>query len=156
MQRRVRTRPFCSRMRRAPVAAAGAGFLAGAAVAPASAQTGGPYDLSWTTVDGGGGTSTGGVFTLHMTLGQHDAGRMQGGPYVLWTGYWAVPPPIACYPNCDNSTNTPILNVADFACFLNAFAAGATYANCDNSTNTPILNVADFACFLNAFAAGCS
>src|SRR5262249_32686125 len=60
-----------------------------------------------------------------------------------------------CYPNCDNSTTPPVLNVQDFACFLNAFAAGAPYANCDNSTTPPVLNVQDFACFLNAFAAGC-
>ena len=62
----------------------------------------------------------------------------------------------ACYPNCDNSTTPPILNVNDFSCFLNAFAGGQTYANCDNSTTAPILNVNDFSCFLNRFAAGCS
>jgi hypothetical protein len=27
-----------------------------------------------------------------------------------------------------------VLNVADFACFLNRFASGDSYANCDNST----------------------
>jgi hypothetical protein len=61
----------------------------------------------------------------------------------------------ACYPNCDASTTTPVLNVQDFSCFLNAFAAGNSYANCDQSTTPPVLNVADFSCFLNAFAAGC-
>jgi hypothetical protein len=60
-----------------------------------------------------------------------------------------------CYANCDNSTQQPILNVADFTCFLNRFAAGDSYANCDNSTQQPTLNVADFTCFLNSFAAGC-
>ena len=63
---------------------------------------------------------------------------------------------VPCYPNCDGSTAPPILNVADFTCFLNRFAAGAPYANCDGSTTPPVLNVADFTCFLNAFAAGCS
>ncbi len=61
-----------------------------------------------------------------------------------------------CYPNCDGSTSAPILNVLDFGCFLNKFAAGDTYANCDASTTTPVLNVLDFGCFLNKFAAGCS
>jgi hypothetical protein len=61
-----------------------------------------------------------------------------------------------CYANCDGSTSAPILNIGDFGCFLNRFAAGDSYANCDNSTTPPVLNVADFACFLNAFAAGCS
>ncbi|MBL9030515.1 MAG: proprotein convertase P-domain-containing protein, partial [Phycisphaerae bacterium] len=61
-----------------------------------------------------------------------------------------------CYPNCDQSTVLPFLNVNDFVCFNNAFAAGDTYANCDQSTSPPVLNVNDFICFNNAFAAGCS
>jgi hypothetical protein len=61
----------------------------------------------------------------------------------------------SCYANCDSSTNEPVLNVADFTCFLQRFAAGESYANCDESTTPPVLNVADFTCFLQAFAAGC-
>jgi hypothetical protein len=60
-----------------------------------------------------------------------------------------------CYANCDGSTAAPILNVADFTCFLTKFAAGDNYANCDGSTTPPVLNVADFTCFLSKFAAGC-
>jgi hypothetical protein len=62
----------------------------------------------------------------------------------------------ACYANCDASTATPVLNVADFTCFLQRFAAGDAYANCDGSTAIPVLNVADFTCFLQRFAAGCT
>src|SRR3954471_18057472 len=61
----------------------------------------------------------------------------------------------ACYANCDGSTAAPVLNVADFTCFLQKFAAGDPYANCDGSTAAPTLNVADFTCFLQRFAAGC-
>jgi hypothetical protein len=61
----------------------------------------------------------------------------------------------SCYPNCDGSTQEPILNVADFSCFLSKFAAADPYANCDGSTQLPVLNVADFSCFLSKFAAGC-
>jgi hypothetical protein len=61
-----------------------------------------------------------------------------------------------CYANCDASTTPPVLNVLDFQCFLNRFAAGDSYANCDHSTTPPILNVLDFTCFLNQFAAGCN
>jgi hypothetical protein len=64
--------------------------------------------------------------------------------------------PQPCYANCDASTTAPVLNVADFSCFLNRFAAGDSYANCDLSTSAPVLNVQDFSCFLNQFAAGCS
>jgi hypothetical protein len=63
--------------------------------------------------------------------------------------------PGACYANCDGSTTEPVLNVADFSCFLSKFAAGDPYANCDGSTTEPVLNVADFSCFLGKFAAGC-
>ena len=66
-----------------------------------------------------------------------------------------APNPASCYPNCDNSTATPILNVNDFTCFLNKFAAGDPYANCDGSTLSPVLNVNDFICFQQMFAAGC-
>jgi hypothetical protein len=60
-----------------------------------------------------------------------------------------------CYPNCDASTTAPILNVQDFTCFLQQYAAGASYANCDGSTVAPVLNVQDFTCFLQRYAAGC-
>src|SRR5206468_1643180 len=60
-----------------------------------------------------------------------------------------------CYANCDGSTGTPVLNVADFTCFLQKYASGAAAANCDGSTASPVLNVADFACFLQRYSAGC-
>ena len=63
--------------------------------------------------------------------------------------------PAPCYANCDGSTAAPILNVNDFSCFLNLYAAGSVLANCDASTVAPVLNVNDFSCFLNKFAAGC-
>jgi hypothetical protein len=61
-----------------------------------------------------------------------------------------------CYPNCDGSTTTPVLNVQDFTCFLQRYAAGEGYANCDQSTQAPTLNVQDFTCFLQRYAAGCN
>jgi photosystem II stability/assembly factor-like uncharacterized protein len=73
-------------------------------------------------------------------------------------GLWRMilpTPPSPCYANCDGSTTAPILNVADFTCFLQRFAAGESYANCDESTQPPVLNVADFTCFLQSFATGC-
>jgi hypothetical protein len=67
-----------------------------------------------------------------------------------------IPVLCTCYANCDGSTLPPVLNILDFSCFLNRFAAGDLYANCDGSTTPPVLNVLDFACFINAFAAGCT
>jgi probable HAF family extracellular repeat protein len=61
-----------------------------------------------------------------------------------------------CYANFDSSTTPPVLNVADYVSFLNAFAAGSLRANCDNSSEAPVLTVSDFTCFMQKFAAGCS
>ena len=63
--------------------------------------------------------------------------------------------PAPCYANCDGSTSAPVLNVNDFTCFLNRYAAGESYANCDQSSGNPVLNVNDFICYLNVYAAGC-
>lgn len=58
-------------------------------IAPASAQTGGGYDLTWNTIDSGGAMfSTGGTYSLGGTIGQPDAGKMSGGNYTLNGGFW--------------------------------------------------------------------
>jgi hypothetical protein len=48
------------------------------------------YSIDWFTVDGGGGTSTGGVFSLSGTIGQPDAGHMNGGDFTLDGGFWGI------------------------------------------------------------------
>jgi len=48
------------------------------------------YSIDWFTVDGGGGTSASGAYSVSGTVGQPDAGRMSGGSYTLNGGYWAV------------------------------------------------------------------
>ena len=56
----------------------------------ARAQSGGGFDLTWSTIDGGGGTSTGGVFSISGTIGQPDAGAMSSGSFQLTGGFWGV------------------------------------------------------------------
>lgn len=48
------------------------------------------YAIGWWTVDGGGGTSTGGDYTVSGTIGQPDAGMMSGGNYSLIGGFWGI------------------------------------------------------------------
>jgi hypothetical protein len=49
----------------------------------------GGYDLSWFTVDGGGGSSSGGLYMLSGTIGQPDTGpAFIGGGYTLVGGFW--------------------------------------------------------------------
>jgi hypothetical protein len=52
--------------------------------APALSQ----YSIDWYTIDGGGGTSTGGPYTLTGTIGQPDAAWSIGGIYELLGGFW--------------------------------------------------------------------
>lgn len=47
------------------------------------------YSLNWWTVDNGGGTSDGGIYSLSGTVGQPDAGDMSGGEYLLSGGFWS-------------------------------------------------------------------
>ncbi len=58
--------------------------LALVASAPASAQ----LELSSSTFDGGGGTSSGGSFEVSGTAGQFDAGFHSGGSFDLESGFW--------------------------------------------------------------------
>ena len=49
------------------------------------------YSIDWFKVSGGGGTSTGGVYSVSGTIGQHDAGGpLTGGSYSLTGGFWAL------------------------------------------------------------------
>jgi hypothetical protein len=52
------------------------------------ARSGDSYDLSWWTVDSGGGIASGGPYTLGGTIGQPDAGTLTGGGYTLGGGFW--------------------------------------------------------------------
>jgi len=49
------------------------------------------YSIDWYKIAGGGGTSTGGNYSVSGTIGQHDAGGpMTGGSYSLYGGFWAL------------------------------------------------------------------
>ncbi len=46
------------------------------------------YEISWYTIDGGGGQSSGGTYTLIGTIGQPDAAYSAGGDYEVLGGFW--------------------------------------------------------------------
>lgn len=63
-----------------------------AAISASAAPEGSPsYSIDWYTIDGGGGTSIGGKFSLTGTIGQFDAqpGGAAGGDFTLIGGFWA-------------------------------------------------------------------
>lgn len=47
-----------------------------------------PFNIAWSTVDSGGGTSSGGTYTLSGTLGQPENGSSSGGSYAVSGGFW--------------------------------------------------------------------
>lgn len=73
-------------------------LLAGIAACGASD----PYSIDWFKSAGGGGTSTGGAYSVSGTIGQPDAGTMSGGPFTLTGGFWALPVAV-------QSSNAPTL-----------------------------------------------
>jgi hypothetical protein len=63
---------------------------------------------------------------------------------------------LTCYSDCDTSTGAGTLDIFDFLCFQNEFAASDQVAcDCDRSTGRSVCDIFDFLCFQNAFAAGC-
>src|ERR1039458_9222821 len=49
------------------------------------------YSVDWYKISGGGGTSTGGVYSVSGTIGQPDAsGAMSGGQYSATGGFWSL------------------------------------------------------------------
>jgi hypothetical protein len=48
----------------------------------------GPYKIPWQTIDAGGGTGSGGSFTLTGTIGQHDTDWGSAGGYEVLGGFW--------------------------------------------------------------------
>lgn len=47
------------------------------------------YALDWWSADSGGGTSSGGAYTLSGTIGQADAATARGSDNALAGGFWA-------------------------------------------------------------------
>jgi len=63
------------------------------------------FVINWSTIDGGGGTSTGGVFSVSGTVGQPDAGRMSGGNFGVEGGFWG-------FISAVQTPGAPTLNIA--------------------------------------------
>jgi hypothetical protein len=111
------------------------------------AQSGGGYDLTWSTVDGGGQESTGGEFVLRGTVGQADAHEPMtdaGGVYELSGGFW-----VSCggcrlfgdlvYPYCaDDPVGQP--DVDDLTRVVQGFADWSAYPEADLVRPSPPLN----------------
>jgi hypothetical protein len=106
------------------------------------------YSIDWSKVAGGGGTSTGGVYSVSGTIGQPDAGTMTGGNYSLTGGFWslvaAVQTPGAPYLWVTRTTTNTVAvwwPVSETTWQLqttpNLLATGSTWTACTYTTNGP-------------------
>jgi len=57
------------------------------------------YSIDWFTVDGGGGTTSDGVYEITGTIGQPDAGSVIAGNYVIEGGFWSDLEPVPSAPD---------------------------------------------------------
>jgi hypothetical protein len=49
------------------------------------------YSIGWYKIGGGGGTSSGGQYSVSGTIGQHDgSGAMPSGSYAVAGGFWSM------------------------------------------------------------------
>ncbi len=76
------------------------------------AGAGDGFDLSWHTVDGGGGTSSGGGFVVRGTIGQPDAGDLTGGEFTLRGGFWQAAGCGTCPTDLNGDTQTDPIDLS--------------------------------------------
>ena len=87
------------------------------------AQDGGDYELSWSTIDGGGGTSAGGSYTLTGTVGQTDAYWVSGGIYDLLGGFWPDVSSTGLYHPADTDSDN-VISMLEILAYIDEWAKG--------------------------------
>ena len=117
-------------------------------VMPASAQ----FSIDWSTIDGGGGVSSGGPFELSGTIGQYDAGAaMSGADFSLTGGYWsgsAAEEVILGDLNGDG-----LVNLLDVAPFVAAISSGTYIPEADINQDGQV-NLLDVDPFIDLLGGG--
>jgi hypothetical protein len=100
------------------------------------------YSIDWHKIAGGGGTSSGGQYSVSGTVGQPDAGvPMSGGSYSITGGFWSlisVVGPLLTISHSGNSVSVSWPNMAGYILQQNnnlAVSAGWTASGYAISTN---------------------
>ena len=113
-----------------------------------------PFSIDWYTIDGGGGTSSGGGFTLSGTIGQPDAGVLSGGGFTLTGGFWAIAGaqdgPCSAV---DFAEPFGVVDISDVDAFIDAFLVADPLA--DLAPPFGIVDITDIDTFIPLFLAGC-
>ena len=138
-------------MIRFPTPLAGACLLAASA---ALAQSGGGFDLTWSTIDGGGAmNSSGGTFSLSGTVGQPDAQVapvMAGAGYELTGGFWPVANVCYCLADMNGDGKK---DGRDVQLFVSCVLAGGN-CSCADVDQANGVTLADVPMFVSNLLAG--
>ena len=119
-------------------------FLALLALVAPSSLLAQNYAISWYKITGGGGTSTGGVYSVNGTIGQPDASApMTGGSYSLVGGFWSMisviqsagVPKLTIY-HSGNSVVVAWPNTGTFTLLQTATATGSNWATSGYAIST--------------------
>ena len=135
-----------------PVARAGQNFDKGwSAASPTrkAAGIGGEFDLSWFTVDGGGGKSGGGGFVVRGTIGQPDAGTLSGGGFELRGGFGL--PAAGCGSCPTDSDGSGDTEAFDLAILLGAWGPVTSASACLDADESGFIEAFDLAVLLGAW-----
>jgi hypothetical protein len=124
-------------------------IFAAAAVADLAAPSG--YDLSWYTIDGGGGTSSGATYDVNGTIGQPDAGLVMAGAggYSVVGGFWPAAEPAANPCPADIAAPAGVVNAADLLAVINSWGACPGCHADINHDN--VVNAADLLAVINSW-----
>jgi len=123
--------------------------LAVGLTAPVALAGSGTFEITWYTIDGGGGVSGGGGFVLSGTIGQPDAGSASGGNFALAGGFWggAADPAPPCPADLSGDG---IVNSTDLLELLNAWGTCPPPCPADLN-NDEVVNSTDLLMLLNSW-----
>jgi hypothetical protein len=99
------------------------------------------YRMDWSTIDGGGGQSTGGSYRLSGTIGQPDADYPAADNYELFGGFWSG------WPEC-------IVDLESFANFAAYWFESGLALPADMDGNG-VVDLADLEIFVNDWLCIC-
>ena len=133
--------------------------LMAVAAALADIAAPGSFELSWNTIDGGGGTSIDGAFEISGTIGQPDVGGpLTGGTFQIIGGFWpgANPSVNPCSGDISPPGGDGIVNAADLLMVINNW--GQCPLPCPPSCNSDLnhdcmTNAGDLLAVINAWGA---
>lgn len=118
----------------------------------ASVAAGDTWTINWFSIDGGGGRSSGGGWSLHGTIGQFDAATARmGGEFDVRPGLWPTGNPCRA-----DFNNDGFVDFFDFGDFVDCFEGGSCPPGKDSDFNRDgFTDFFDFGDFVDAFELGC-